>query len=134
MQGQDIYRGGFKSQKAAQEEANGLSADLRKSDKQALLGPQRTPIAQGLSDYAREVLPHQKGAPQEARRINRYLRALGLPLIHLEEFDGQAPIKERLRKRKKEQTVHWTVTLVPEAERTIPNGLHMHRAAIEAES
>ncbi len=34
VQGQDIYRGGFKSQKAAQEEADGLARDLRKSDKQ----------------------------------------------------------------------------------------------------
>jgi site-specific recombinase XerD len=134
VQGQDIYRGGFKSQKAAQEEADGLARDLRKSDKQALLGPQRTSVAQGLSDYAREVLPYHKGAPQEARRINRYLRALGLPLIRLEEFQGNAPVKERLRKRKKEKTVHWTVTFVPEAEQSIPNSLHKHRAAIEAES
>ncbi|MDC8787245.1 hypothetical protein [Roseateles koreensis] len=72
VQGQDIDRGGFKSQKVAQEEADGHARDLRKSDKQALLDLQRTSVAQALSDYAREVLPHYKGAPQEARRINRY--------------------------------------------------------------
>lgn len=109
--GQDIYRGGFKTKSEAQEEANGLATDLKRSDKSALLGAQRTSVAQGLSDYAREVLPSHKGAPQEARRINRYLRALNLPVIHLEKFAGQAPVKHGLRKRKKEQAVHWTVTL-----------------------
>lgn len=132
--GQDIYRGGFASKKAAQDEADSLATDLRRTDKAALLGPQRTSIAQGLSDYAREVLPFHKGAPQEARRINRYLRALSLPVIHLEKLTGQAPIKQGLRKRKKEQATHWTVTLQTEARREVPNGLHGHRAALDAES
>lgn len=134
IDGQDIYRSGFKTQKAAQGEMDSLASDSRNSDRPAMSGPQRTSVAQALSDYALEVLPHHKGAPQEARRINRYLRVLGLPIVHLEAFKGEAPIKKQRNKRKKAQAVYWSAALVVEGERVIPNGLHAHRAALAAES
>lgn len=134
VDGQDIYRSGFETREAAQAAADSLVSDSKDADRPAMSGPQRTSVAQALSDYALEVLPYHKGAPQEARRINRYLRALGLRIIQLEAFQGDAPIKKRLSKRKKAQVVHWTATPVEEKVRVIPNGLHAHRAALSAES
>lgn len=132
VDGQDIYRSGFETREAAQTAANSLVSDSKNSDRPAMSGPQRTSVAQALSDYALEVLPYHKGAPQEARRINRYLRALGLRIVQLEAFQGEAPIKKGLAKRKKAQVVHWTATLVEEKERVIPNGLRSALAARNA--
>lgn len=135
VKGQDIFRAGFSSKKAAQKEADALAVELDQADKPALLGPQQTPVAQALFDYALEVLPTHKGADQEVRRINRYLRALALPILRLEPIEA-APesVKASMRAQpRKERAVHFRIWLDAEQERAIPNGLHAHRAKLAAE-
>jgi integrase len=118
---QEIYLSGFKT------EAEALKAAARKrqaidgAGKPKGLGPWRTSLGQALQNYGLERLPFLKGAQQEARRINRYLRALGLDLLDLTERapeDGKNPDKGP----------HWTVALVPCPDaRVVPKGLHQHR-------
>ena len=82
-------------------------------------------LAQAMQDYALERLPHLKGAPQEARRINVYLRAAGLRLLEVTELKqvADAPGKAGLG-------AYYRVELVAHTnERVIPNGLHQHRKA-----
>jgi len=53
-------------------------------------GPTLTTMAQGLQDYGLEKLRLLKGAPQEANRINKYLRAAGLETLVLEKVLPEA--------------------------------------------
>ena len=135
IKGQSIYRSGFRSERAAQKAANKLTGKLEQADKPARLGPERTSVAQALSDYATEMLPSHKGAEQEARRINRYLRALNLPLLKVVAVDGEAgPVKAAMRPEERgEKAVHFRVSLEAEQERLIPNSLRKHRAKLDAE-
>lgn len=135
IKGQSIYRSGFKSKRAAQKAANGLTEDLEQADKPARLGPERTAVGQALSDYAMEMLPSHKGAEQEARRINRYLRALNLPLLKVVAVDGESgTVKASMRPEERgEKAVHFKVLLEAAGERVIPNSLREHRAKLQAE-
>jgi integrase len=119
---QDIYLSGFRS------EAEALKAAARK--RQAIddlgkpkgFGPTRTSVGQAMQDYARERLPFLKGAQQEANRLNRYLRTLGLDLIQLTKSaesaeDGAA-----------ETGPNWVVGLAAcPPQPPIPKSLHQHR-------
>lgn len=118
---QEIYLSGFATEaatkKAAAEKKRAIdSAGLPKG-----LGPWRTSLGQALQDYGRERLAHMKGGKQEANRINRYLRTLGLELFKLsrrlpedDEDAGKGPF--------------WIVELVPcQDARVVPKGLHQHR-------
>lgn len=135
IKGESIYRSGFTSERAAQKAANALAAELEQADKPARFGPERTCVAQALSDYAMEMLPSHKGAEQEARRINRYLRALDLPLLQVVAVDGESgPVKASMRAEERgEKAVHFRVSVEAEKEQAIPNSLREHRAKLNAE-
>ncbi|WP_323002857.1 site-specific integrase [Denitromonas sp.] len=122
--GQDIYRSGFKSEAQARAHMQKTRVELTEGPAQARLGPNRTSLGVAFSDYARERLPYLKGAEQDARRINRYLRALRLPVIAL------APVELT----KEGKRIYWTVSFVEEAQRAILNCLAGHRARQDASS
>ena len=89
-------------------------------------GAARTTLAQALQDYALEKLPYLKGAAQEARRINVYLRAAGLSLLQVRKLSRVADVPGRTGKGG-----FFAVELVSHtAERVIPQGLHAHRRAL----
>lgn len=115
--GHDVYVSGFKKKKDATAEAARRLAELTRGGRPKGLGPTRTTLAQALRDYGMERLPFMKGAEQEARRINKYLRAARLPLLQVN------PISED------ENTGgYFKVSLQPYMEeRSVPNGLHRHR-------
>lgn len=112
---QEIYLSGFATEGAANKAAAKKRQALDSVGKPSGFGPWRTSVAQALQNYGRERLPSLKGAPQDAARINRYLRTLGLDLIHVTEPDNAKGPK-------------WVVKLVPCPDtRAIPQGLHLHR-------
>lgn len=119
--GQDIYLGGFKTEAAASKAAEKQRVAIRESGKPARLGPQRTNFALALQAYALERLPSLKGARQDAARMNRYLRAVGLEVIKLERAKT-SPAGGGVN--------YWNVSLVDEpSKRRIPNSLKKHRTA-----
>ncbi len=123
--GQEIYRGGFASAAAAKRFVEERKAAIDQLGCPARGGPERTVLAVALSDYAIERLPHLKGARQDAQRINNYLRACNLPVIRLtplatgEEDGSMEDDKSKIR--------YWTVDLVDETTRPMPNSLTIHR-------
>ncbi len=124
--GQDIYLKGFKSEAAAEKAAEKQRVTIRESGKPARMGPQRTSLALAWLAYAKERLPSLKGARQDAQRINRYLRAVGLPVIELESAKASSASGS---------VAYWKVTLADEpTERRIPNSLKQHRASQSAKS
>lgn len=120
--GEDIYRAGFKSEAIARAHMDTVKVELTQGPAQSGLGPQRTSLGVAFLDYARERLPYLKGAEQDTRRINRYLRALCLPVVEL------APV-EIVKDGKR---VYWTVNLREESGRAIPASLEAHRRRLDA--
>ncbi|MHB1657290.1 MAG: tyrosine-type recombinase/integrase [Burkholderiales bacterium] len=120
IQGQDVYLSGFTSAASALKAATKQRQALENLGKPIGLGPRRTSVGQALQTYACERLPFLKGARQDANRINRYLRSLGLDLLRLKQPDsgsGDTP-----------KTAYWIVELAPcPLKRTVPQGLHVHR-------
>ncbi|HRQ45524.1 MAG TPA: site-specific integrase [Rhodocyclaceae bacterium] len=116
--GQDIYRSGFSSAAQAKRHCEQLRFELKQGPREAGFGAHRTCLGVAFSDYARQRLPFLKGAVNDAKRINRYLRAVGLPIAKLK------PV-ELLKDGKR---VYWEVTFEDEGERRIPHSLQTHRA------
>ncbi|BBO99430.1 tyrosine-type recombinase/integrase [Sulfuriferula nivalis] len=121
IKGQDIYLSGFASAAAALKAAVKQQHALENLGKPIGQGPWRTSVGQALQTYACERLPFLKGARQDADRINRFLRHLGLDLIRLRRPDpaasGNTP-----------KTTYWKVELAPcPKKRAVPKGLHAHR-------
>ncbi|WP_194271283.1 site-specific integrase [Zoogloea sp. 1C4] len=117
IRGEDIYRSGFKNKTEAMRAMEALKAELCDAPAQSGRGAHRTSVGAAFSDYAKERLPYLKGASQDVRRINRYLRALGLPVV---ELTPVTLVKEGKR-------VFWDVTFVEEPVRVIPASLTAHR-------
>lgn len=135
--GHDLSGSGFKTEAAARKELNARVAALDRGAKPAGLGAGKTTVAQALQDYALARLPYLKGAPQEARRINCYLRAAGLSLLEVEPVKkaNQQVVADGQKTKKTGKTHRFTVKLVPHTlERVIPNGLHDHRKALMTQS
>jgi hypothetical protein len=84
---QDIYLSGFVTAAAALKAANKQRHALETLGKPIGQGPWRTSLGQALQTYACERMPFLKGARQDANRINRYLRSLGLDLVRLKPTD-----------------------------------------------
>lgn len=120
VQGHDRYLSGYASAKAARAAGESHRTAILTRGKPAGLGPERTTLAAAFLDYAREALPSLKGADQDARRINRYLRAAGLPVLKLTRHDVHGP-----------GATHFTVELEDEGERRIVNSLRAHRTKQE---
>ncbi len=115
--GEDLYRSGFKTKAEATRAMDEIKAELWDAPAQSGLGLHRTSLGVAFSDYARERLPYLKGASQDVRRINRYLRALTLPVV---ELTPVTLVKDG-------QRVYWDVTFVAEPVRVIPASLTAHR-------
>lgn len=118
--GEDIYLCGYSTAAAATKAAEAEKQAIDKFGKATRLGPHRTCLAVAFMDYARERLPFLKGARQDAQRINNYLRACDLPVIHLEEATTE-PDSNSVR--------YFDVSFVEEGDRNIPGSLQAHRAA-----
>lgn len=127
IRGQDIYISGCATATAARKALERRLAAFEGNGRPYGFGPHHTTLAQALQDYALERLPFLKAAPQDADRINRYLRAAGLATLHT------APCEENARGAQRGQ--RFVVTLAAaEAARRIPRGLGAHRARQAAET
>ena len=120
VKGYDQYLSGFKTAEKAACAAESYRRGLDKAGKPAGRGPERTTLAVALQDYGREVLHGRKGADQEARRINAYLRAADLPALKLTAVP-----------RTPNATLYWEVALEDKAQRRMVNSLRKHRKKLE---
>lgn len=124
--GRDIFLSGFKTPAALKKALNQRLSDIDNNVMPVGAGATKTSLAQALQDYALDRLPFLKGAEQEARRINAYLRPAGLRLLKVEPLPGTTDLAG-----KSGSGAHFKVTLVPHShERTIPRGLGGHRKAL----
>lgn len=129
--GQDIFLSGFATQAQAKRAMREKMRAIDQNERPWGLGPERTCVAQALQDYAMERLPYLKGAPQEARRINNFLRAAGLRLLEV----VPVPPEARPEDPKNGRGAEHVVSLQPHtSERKVPKGLHGHRKALLAAS
>lgn len=118
IKGQDIYQTGFDSEAKARRECERLRQKLLDSGAPKHGGPWKNTLALALQIYGMERLPFLKGAPQEANRINRFLRAAGLDVLTVTELANGVGGKG----------VYYEVTLVSgDIPRKIPNSLKAHR-------
>ena len=132
--GRDYYVHGYatKGEARAAMEARIEGADA--SGKAARHGAASTSLAQALQDYALERLPFLKGAAQEARRVNAWLRAAGLGEVSVQRL---APLTsgDSADGGTRRSAQHFSVTAgEPGAARRIPRGLARHRAEQTAQS
>lgn len=124
--GQSVFVSGYKTQSAAKKAMAKKLAAIGSNRKPIGAGPKRTSLAQALQDYAVEHLPYLKGAEQEARRINAYLRPAGLRLLKVTKSKSSAEHEPKTGKGS-----YFDVELVPHTdERVIPKGLGQHRKAL----
>ena len=88
------------------------------------MGPRRTTLAQALQDMACERLPFMKGAAQEARRINVYLRAAGLATLTVSKCSAPTALPDdAVAGQAQGEPKHFEVTLLPATpKRAIPRG------------
>lgn len=125
---QDLYRCGFASEVEARVAMEDARRVFEAAQRPAHAGPFDTTLGEALQLYGRERLPMLKGARQEANRINRYLRAAGLPTLRVEPFKNEAGGEGRAK-----GVVHWAVVVESAVEgRRIPQGLGAHRAQLSA--
>ncbi|WP_374404693.1 tyrosine-type recombinase/integrase [Niveibacterium sp.] len=143
--GQDFYVSGQASAAAARRAMAAAIALAHEGGSPDGHAARRTSLAQALQRYGLERLPTMKGARQEAGRINRYLRSVGLETLVVRPVAGDAaepdagqsegasatlahPARNRLRKA---PVVHWVVTLAPPtATRPVPKGLAGTRSTL----
>lgn len=136
--GHAIFLSGFKTQAEAKRAMNREVHAIDRNELPSGAGATRTTLAQALQDYAMVHLPFMKGAAQEARRINNYLRAAGLRLLkvtRLSEAAAASGVQDEaddgLIARKTGPGAYFSVQLVEHTtERVIPPGLHRHRKAL----
>lgn len=125
--GIENYQSGFATAKAAEKAERDWKTQIDKAGKPHADGPDKTHLAQALQDYALERLPFLKGAEQDARRINTYLRLAGMATVALKPVEQVAPKKDG----EAADTVYFEVWLEPASEeRRIPPGLGGHRRAL----
>jgi hypothetical protein len=125
IHGRDLYVSGQPTARKASEAMDELVARLHIDGRPKGAGPAQTTLAYALQDYALERLPFLKGAVQEARIINKYLRLASLPIIQVRALDD-SPASAAPRAPR---TVYWHVELGPvETQRRIPDSLKEHRA------
>lgn len=125
--GLEYYQSGFATAKAAEKAERTWKGQVDKVGKPHADGPDKTHLAQALQDYALERLPFLKGAEQDARRINTYLRLAGLATIALKPVTAPAAKKDG----EAADTVYFDVWLeAATEERRIPKGLAGHRKAL----
>jgi integrase len=125
-QGADIFLSGRATQAALEQELSERMAALAKRGKPYGEGPERTSVAKALQDHALKHLPSLKGADQEARRINKYLRAARLPTLQVRLFK-EGSDRQGIPEDAK-VGAHCAVWLQPyTSARAVPEGLGEHR-------
>lgn len=130
--GHAINISGCRTEAQARSELNRRIREIDDNKRPAGLGAQRTSVAQALQDFAMQRLPRLKGADQDARRINVYLRAAGLSLLKVTPLPLGAKDVESNPAAKSGRGAYCKVELIEHTTaRRIPNGLHRHRAVLE---
>ncbi|OZI33373.1 hypothetical protein CEK29_21175 [Bordetella genomosp. 5] len=124
LNGQDVYRSGFQTEAAAKSTMKDLVKQLSADEQAYGQGPFKSTLAEAFTHYAIHKLPFLKGATQDKNRINRYLRALKLPVIQLERVGATAGEKHH----------YWNVSLCREPERAIPQSLKSHRTKLAGQT
>lgn len=122
----DVYVSGCKTAEAATKALRRKLVYIDNNMKAAGRGADKTTLAQALQDYALGRLPFLKGAEQEARRINHYLRYARLQTLVATPHIGQPTDG----KGKTGDTIYFDITLEEHTdERKIVNSLKKHRKA-----
>lgn len=134
--GHAIFVSKQKTKTAARAEMSRRLAEIAGLGRPKGYGPHRTTLGQALQDYGVERLPFMKGARQEANRINKYLRALGLRTLVVQAVSAAdrraAPVAADAGAEETDDFVCFDVILSPpEGERVIPAGLGEHRLSQE---
>jgi len=130
--GQELFVSGQSTSAAAKKEMDKLVAPLLNRGAPKGLGPQRTIVGQAVQDYGLARLRFLKGAVQEANRINKYLRAVGLDTLKVTKWAsavaaGKVQGVEASTDRDSKGPL-FLVELVPaKVERDVPQGLGGHR-------
>ena len=137
VKGHDIYISGYATSAAAKSAMDDRVSALESGGKPKGLGARHTTVAQAMQDCGRERLIFMKGAPQEANRINRFLRSADLATLKVSRCkarsSNEAGPQDKLATSGKGKGQLFTVTLVPPvAMRAIPRGLGKHRGALAA--
>ena len=140
LSGQDFFVSGKRTSAAAKKAMDKLVGDHVRGHKPAGLGPLKTTVAQALQDYAVERLPFNKGARQEANRINKYLRAAGLATLTLTKAstvgsEQSCVAGEEPAAAKKGKGLRFVVQLTPPtSQRDMPRCLAKHRHQLAADT
>lgn len=132
-EGCDIFLSGFKTSGAAAAELRQRVAYMEKHGKPHGKGPDQTTVAKAMQQHALAHLPSLKGATQEARRINKYLRDARLPTIELRAMSEVRNVDELPKGSKVgKYFAVWLVAYNPM--RAIPQGLEQHRKTLRTKS
>lgn len=122
----EIYISGCATRGALTKKLNARRTAIDRNALPVGMGPDRTTVAQALQDYAMARLPFMKGAVQEARRMNHYLRYAGLQLLVVTKLQGASTPNPE--KTKTGQGAYFDVTLAPHTtQRDIVRSLQAHR-------
>lgn len=115
--GHDIYVSGYPTKKAALDALHEELVRRRGYGSPQGKGPNATSLAQALQQYGLQQLGFLKGAPQDVRRYNKYLRSAGLRELSI----------ELVSEPQQGGAFHKIALLKWGAEHKIPNGLTTHR-------
>jgi len=127
--GHDIYLSGHARKSDVEKALTVRKSEIDQGRAPRAPGPQRATLAVAMQLYALERLRFLKGAVQEARRFNHYLRYEGLEVLEVRPVpraEDAASEKERGSKG----NVYFEVTLKAHTtDRDVPNSLAEHRKA-----
>lgn len=124
--GADIFLSGYKTEGAMEEELNKRVAALAQRGKPHGKGAERTTVAEAMQEHALKHLTGLKGADQEARRINKYLRTARLATLEVRSMKDVSDVSALPKGA--EIGAHFAVWLTPyRSQRVIPKGLSSHR-------
>lgn len=120
-EGHDIYVSGCKTGAAAEKKVRARQTAIDLNAKPAGRGADKTTLAQAMQDYAMARLPFMKGAVQEARRMNHYLRYAKLHILVVTPIEESAqaaqPVQPaQVKKGKSDKKVtgeFFKITLAP---------------------
>ena len=83
VRGEPLYVSGKSSAKEAKAAMALMVKQFGGPTRPFAKGPFKTTLGEALHSFALKHLPRLKGAPQECRRINRYMRLAGLPTFEV---------------------------------------------------
>ncbi len=124
--GADIFLSGYKTEEDIEQELCARVTALRERGTPYGKGPEQTSVGQALQDHALTHLPSLKGADQESRRINKYLRAARLATLELRPMSEVTNPSELPKGAQVGR--YFAVWLKPyTSARAVPKGLTKHR-------